>query len=404
MILIKKLINILIVNILINWSIIKFIMKYFKYCLCDYGEKTLLEKHIVTKKNHLYLQTGINKSRIVVKLHEFGHHKFMEIQFADTIEFMKFLFHNNHLLELCERDTNHVCCFYEYLTTYFNHIFSHNILDHIKCFMKTLGQYLYKPEKYKESIKKFDIIRMVNEFSDTDAIKIVFNYIPCLSVTKFLIENLKKPNLDVIFYILKQYKKYIRKCIRNDLEIENIVCLTPIIQHAISLNCNVDIIATIIEEFENLVEMIMKLCRNNPNDHLRNVINKYQIDQDNKNILFCQALKRESIEIAKYLLQNGATINSVDAYTINDLIQNDDYDSLEFILQEFRNSNININGIIDIIFQWSYRKSIDVIDFLIEYGADYKTYGPNFIYKARIIGNEELANYLEELLNDRESD
>ncbi|BCS83638.1 hypothetical protein QLL95_gp0485 [Cotonvirus japonicus] len=77
------------------------------------------------------------------------------------------------------------------------------------------------------------------------------------------------------------------------------------------------------------------------------------------------------------------------------LLENDRLNLLELLLEK----NIIKNNEINTLFLESYKYSLDIVEILVNYGTDVSRYGQQVLEKAGTYNNQEVIDYLQEILN-----
>lgn len=105
-------------------------------------------------------------------------------------------------------------------------------------------------------------------------------------------------------------------------------------------------------------------------------------------------------DIAKYLLVKGANLDEIDETDILKCMASDYVEMLEFLLGKIKFDQETI----DDTFVLSYGCNSEVVQVLIDFGADVDKYGNKVCAKAKKHENHHLVKYLEEIIKNDNDD
>ncbi|AQN67966.1 hypothetical protein [Saudi moumouvirus] len=197
-------------------------------------------------------------------------------------------------------------------------------------------------------------------------------------------------NIDVIDFLLRRYKKNLKKYLRrkiNKFKLMKFSLVTTLIEIS-NLN-NLDMFDYVLEE---IIVMHNKLV----NDRNKNKLIHLEYNDHVKKLLFEHAISEDYDYLIEQLINDGIDFNTYfTEHKIHDMLENDCVKIIELLLDK---KIIPVNKI-NFYFKDSYNYVVEMIDLFIMYGADYEKYGEDIMLQAKRIGNTRVVKYMEDLLN-----
>ncbi len=367
----------------------------FLFCYDSHIENTL-SKYIKTTNSKTLLQVS-NSNFITIKIGTSYRKKYILINFNDSICFMKFVVGKRihcqtYLIGMCECHVNY--------TRYCKCIFQNGCIKHIKIF---IGKFLpmvreISDHKYKliDLIKLntinnnhtvFNSIRLIKFDINNDLILLIFKYgffEDTIDVVKILLDSIQHVTFEFMDTLINIFKKNIngkdRKYFMDKIKSHTFsLSLMDFVRPVLPTD-NVDLFYYIIDELTTILGQIF--CDNDTSecDNPDKLNTNFKYDSS-KSAEIINYLIYKSLYCPKIFKQLLIDINNINSTRdiINKLVYKD---YIEYVAITLDYLGSNSQKFIDEIFL--HATSIEMIDLLIDYGADYETiYMGSKIYRLR---------------------
>ncbi|BCS83640.1 hypothetical protein QLL95_gp0483 [Cotonvirus japonicus] len=389
-------------------------MKFFKLCL-DHNNKNFLKRQSKKSKLGCKLYVNYRNEFILVNFRKSNDHFYVKINLNDMTKFL-----TNFRRDFFCSGRDHNCKLCEYYEDYVDYIVKNNLLDHLLLLINHEIPYsssvnFINNSKYYNSLYIFEQIYKNSSLNTMNSIiksldmEIIYHNILNtphhlnLKATQFYLERFeiyfreyfvenkytnKKTNM------LPHNYSYFKRC-ENFYEIRYGNILYEFIVHD-----NLESYCYFIEKMEDIIEDLsnFKIKKKLINDHTKciNDINsskKYYSDDR----CFYLCLNFNSPKIAEFLInlnQGKYVINEYNMMNIWDILGCDCLNLLELLLDK----KIIDKNTIDILFRESYEYSRDVVETLVNYGANVSRYGRRVLEKAGTYNNQEVIDYLRDIM------
>jgi Ankyrin repeats (3 copies) len=286
---------------------------------------------------------------------------------------------DNDSLELKIRPNNIIQVYY--FDDYSNHI-QINVEDLIE-----LHDFLTKKNISgsidNEDIRDCQTILLENNYIDILDYLIENNFVTDRHFGVMLIHACTLSNTDTISYLLKY-------C--DDIDHFDKYC-------ALDAACRrggVEIVAFLLEKINytqtNLNGVLCSTVKGNSLNTLKLLIEN-GADIHSNNELLCVSMEKNSIDIMEYLLSNGADITTLTDEQIEYSIEKNHVERIELLLNRLNRDQ----KWIDNIFKRSAKYSVEMVQLLVDNGANVKKYRKQVCEAAKRENNNHLVEYLKKL-------
>lgn len=331
------------------------------------------------------------------------------IEFSDAIEYLRFLIKNNIHCSMkyyngktIGPDTNCKCS-----KNYEDYLFVSVIngkKKHIIFFFRELLPYLRTHHDENINVKLgVSISQLFSKQISTNAIKYMFK-ISHLKDLRPLFNGLlqhKLVSMKLIEYIMDSYqKKLIKHFVEDKIDEKNILFIDfrDILIGIIYYQKSTKLLQYVIDEFSNVtnnidINDIKKKYRKSYNSLTEN----YVYDKKIINLLIEHCICSESS--SKFFNMLTLDMGDYKNFTpdIVDIIMT--RSTMEYTRIFFENVLVNHPDEINKLFMNSLEYDSDVVNLLVEYGADYDKYGQQLLLEAKKRNRVSLINYLEDLMD-----
>ncbi|AGF84870.1 repeat protein [Moumouvirus goulette] len=445
-------------------------MPKFKYCLsCRYKNRILEHCKKFGKYHKLYFTKN---DYIIIKFCDDDDYKYIEINVNDMVDFMKFVMLRNYHcggvydyyrktdmkdiplantkkennlssnlsdFDLDEDDENltceHNCKHRQYTMEYVRYMFKHNMIDHIKLFLKKSKTYDdYEGLFYSLSLLEEEDVKGYDEYS----CEIISSSLELSNykTSKYVICNVYAEPYRILDYLsgdlkLSEIRKYLRICTSKKYfeSVSNAQCEDQFLNltrtlWSILYYDDVNIFKFIVEEFYKVKNRVDEKYQKDYIFDLKIIPQILKLNGDKSNIVkfltegrvniqarvnealinFC----RQDFKMVKFLIKFGANIRVRNDESLNQASKYGQIDIVQYLVN--KGANINADNDKALISACS-RNHLDVVKYLVKNGAN--IYADN--KKALIIvtkrlkagnGSNEIINFFKEngvdfnLIND----
>ncbi|AVL95221.1 ankyrin repeat protein [Moumouvirus australiensis] len=422
-------------------------MGKFKYCLsCRYKDRIL---KYCKKYGEFHKLFYTEKDFMIVKFRKENDHQYLEIDIDDMINFMEFVMMRNYhcgggiydyycksdmkdipLMNIKKIKSNdfsfdeddlsckHVCKHRQYTMEYVKYIFKHNMMDHIKLFLKREEEYGdFEGLFYSFSLVDEEDIEGYHEFS----LEIVSSSLELCNykTSKYIICNVYAVPMKILDHLCKHLKlleirKYLRICtskkyfksVSNNIMGDQLLNLSYTLQSIVYYD-NINIFKFIVEEFYKVKNRVEEKYRQDyifdkeiisqileSNDHKPNIAKflitgKVNIESRINEALvnFC----RQDLEMVKFLVNFGANIHTKGDEPLNQASKYGEPDIVQYLVDV--GANINADKDKALISACS-GNHLNVVKYLVKNGANINADNDKALMTACYKNNLDIIKYL----------
>ncbi|AGF85672.1 hypothetical protein QJ854_gp110 [Moumouvirus goulette] len=386
-------------------------MKNLCFCISNYNEPMI--SNYLLKEDNLWKLIINNKSININYRNKLTYIKntntlkprYIEIEPKYVSEFFHFIVDNKLYCDGCGTTYgNHKCKFEKSVFNFLKFILQNNKEDDVKFFIQKIIPICKKildllDNKTELELFYVQICKCIYKYTSVQYIKKIIKIFTTEDTftIKFL-NNINlaltgassSRNINVIDFILKRYKKNLKKYLKreiNKLELMKFNLVTTLIKIS-DLN-NLDM-------FDYVLEEITIIYHNLMNPHNKNKLIHLEYNDRVKKLLFEHAILEDYDYLVEQLINDGIDYSEyLNEHKICKILENDCVKIVELLLDKKIIPENKINR----YFKDSYNYIVEIVDLFVMYGADYEKYGKNTMLRAKRIGNTRVVKYMEDLLN-----
>ncbi|BCS83558.1 hypothetical protein QLL95_gp0565 [Cotonvirus japonicus] len=385
-------------------------MDHLRFCISDTNENTI-KKFIVKNKNKhkLYINS---KEYIIVEFCKELSFKFLKIELDDAIIFFEFVIANNLF---CDCESKHNCNMLGYIVSYFDTVIENNMFDNIHFIIEILTPYLdyndihidkfnnqYLWNYMSNSSNGRDFVAKLLSKSNYETIIFTIKIVQTYNLNGIFEYLAYHKRLKLFFKLLDYYEENIlkffkSKTIKPKYKINLEYLLTSVL-FLIDDNKNLNIFNKIIDKTSHIIDElnILTIKQKDLKFYEKTIKSlEYSTTVTTKLMLDRLIGANENINLFEQLIKDGADTEKIEYNKILLLVKYNHINTLEILLKYHVINNTQINN----LFQKCYCSNHDIIDLLVDSGADYEKYGLYVLIKARQHDNQKVIEYLEDLLN-----
>ncbi|BCS83557.1 hypothetical protein QLL95_gp0566 [Cotonvirus japonicus] len=380
-----------------------------KYCISEANEEII--KFLLFGEKDDRCKLYINQKKFIrMTMHEKPTYKILKIKPESVIDFLEFIIEHNLY---CTKGFGHECCLPRHFSSYLKHITKNNILEHIHFIVEILI-----PSLNNNKISLFEnnnhnnyenFVNLIVYHSTTETLKFILEITPEseINFNNVLLNSLHYygnfDGFDVIldFYFNKFIESLNKGFIGPILPLRSLLTAIIITQ---TPNKNFNTVSKLYiynKTIDKMSDILNDLSESKKSKKFKNInselfkLMKYTPKMKENLLLTCLVY---NCDIAEHLIKDGVKTNIITKIYKDEIICHNLTTSLEILL---RYNVLDIDTINKYFkdLKNSGENNCDIVRLLVEYGADYDTYGPDVLKQAKNYKNQEVIEYLEDLLN-----